>query len=584
MNTHFNDQDIVSLPTLANFSDETATLWTGESLKFINTGANDPAQDFLTESVILDRGAAGPIFNAAVETSGGKNGLGPAGVRWAVGSISDGIANLDFSVNDAVDPGDGSSFFSNVCQGACGEVLPSPTAYVAHLIEDNIFVDFTFTAWGTGQGASGLFEYIRSTPIEIANEPPQAIDDTFSGLEDNVISGNVLTNDNNIDTASVIANLGIEPINGDITLNTDGSFTYTPNANFNGSDSFTYTASDGDLSDTATVDLTIVSINDAPTAVDDSYSINENTGVACNVLANDDDIDGDSLTASLDIAPTNGEVTLNADGSFAYTPDADFNGSDSFTYTISDGELSDTAIATITVTDNNNDGGSEPITIFGTSADESLSGNSGDNRLFGNGGNDTLDGCIGNDHLLGGDGDDTLIGGEGNDTLFGNGGSDDFNGGAGNDILLGANENDVMVGGDGDDILYGNGGNDLLVGDAGNDKLYGGSESDTLVGGLGNDELYGYGGGDEINTGTGDDYVWLGLDGDAVVVLNAGEGSVVIDGFQAEITRFELGSADLQAAGVNFEQSGSQTNILSNGDLLAVVNSSSEIEVAAALA
>ncbi|NER00944.1 MAG: hypothetical protein F6K30_30350 [Cyanothece sp. SIO2G6] len=92
----------------------TATLWTGPSISFINTSAEDPAQDVLTENVILDRLAAGKIFNAAVETSSGKSSLGPSGVRWAVGSLSDGVENLDFSANGVVDPGDGSSFETNV--------------------------------------------------------------------------------------------------------------------------------------------------------------------------------------------------------------------------------------------------------------------------------------------------------------------------------------------------------------------------------------------------------------------------------------------------------------------------------------
>lgn len=421
----------------------TATLWTGPSITFVNTGDTDPAQDFLTENVILDRAAAGTIFNAAVETSSGKSSRGPAGVSWAVGAISDGIENLDFSVNDAVDPGDGSSFFTNVCQGACGELLPSSEFFVAHLIEDNIFVEFKFTAWGRGQGSSGLFAYTRSTPADrnTTNNAPQALDDTFSGPEDNAIFGNVLANDSDADNDTLTVSLNRAPGNGDVILNTDGSFTYSPIAGFSGSDRFTYTVSDGELGDTATVNLTIVPINDAPVATDDSFGGDEDTTVSGNVLANDSDSDDDTLTASLDIAPTNGEVILNVDGSFTYTPATDFNGLDHFTYTISDGALSDTATVNLTVASINDapmatdDGSGEDEdspgsgTIPANDSDvDSLIVNGGrqSERIRGDAGDDILRGRQGNDILVGGDGDDVLIGGRGRDKHRGGAGNDTF--------------------------------------------------------------------------------------------------------------------------------------------------------------
>ncbi len=103
-----------------------------------------------------------------------------------------------------------------------------------------------------------------------------------------------------------------------------GPFTYTPNSNFNGTDSFTYRAYDGpDYSDPATVTITVNPVNDAPVAVADSYSVEENdtlTVAASGVLGNDTDVDGDSLSAVLVSNVSNGSLTLNADGSFDYTP------------------------------------------------------------------------------------------------------------------------------------------------------------------------------------------------------------------------------------------------------------------------
>ncbi len=89
----------------------------------------------------------------------------------------------------------------------------------------------------------------------------------------------------------------------------------------------------------------------SPSAVDGSVSGNEDTVIVGNVLSNDSDVDGDTLTASLVSGPTNGSLTLNADGSFSYTPDADWNGTDSFTYTANDGAL-DSNVATVTITVN----------------------------------------------------------------------------------------------------------------------------------------------------------------------------------------------------------------------------------------
>jgi hypothetical protein len=113
-----------------------------------------------------------------------------------------------------------------------------------------------------------------------------------------------------------------------VTLNPlDGAFTYTPDANFNGTDSFTYLANDETLaSNVAAVTLTVTPINDAPVAANDSYTTTEDTAltvVAPGILANDTDVDGDALTASVVSPPAHGIVTLNPlDGAFTYTPDA----------------------------------------------------------------------------------------------------------------------------------------------------------------------------------------------------------------------------------------------------------------------
>src|SRR5207249_4100672 len=137
------------------------------------------------------------------------------------------------------------------------------------------------------------------------------------------------------------------------TLNADGSFTYTPAAGFNGQDTFTYVANDGTAdSIAATVTLNVSSVNDAPVAVADAYATDEdnalNVPAASGVLANDTDADTDPLTAVPGTTPPPATLTLNADGSFTYTPAANFNGTDSFTYKANDG-AADSVTATVTL-------------------------------------------------------------------------------------------------------------------------------------------------------------------------------------------------------------------------------------------
>jgi len=190
-----------------------------------------------------------------------------------------------------------------------------------------------------------------------ANDGPTATGDTYSTAEDTaltVAAPGVLGNDSDPDGDSLSAVVDSGPTHGSLTLNPNGSFTYTPAANYNGTDSLTYRASDGTLtSNPATVTITVTASNDAPTAVDDAYSTAEDTALtvaaASGVLGNDDDPDGNPLSAVLVSEPSHGTLTLNANGSFAYTPAANFNGTDLFTYRASDG-TAPSSLATVSIT------------------------------------------------------------------------------------------------------------------------------------------------------------------------------------------------------------------------------------------
>lgn len=189
------------------------------------------------------------------------------------------------------------------------------------------------------------------------NAAPIATADTYSVNKNNVLIKNaangVLKNDTDAEplTASVVN----APTKGSLNLNTDGSFTYTPNAGVtNTTDTFVYSASDGSLSANATVTVTIKDTSAPPTAVNDTgYTVSANgvltIAAATGVLTNDTDPDGDVLKALIGTAPAHGSVTLNTDGSFVYTPTAGYLGADSFTYVANDG-IANSTTATVSLT------------------------------------------------------------------------------------------------------------------------------------------------------------------------------------------------------------------------------------------
>src|SRR5439155_18537759 len=151
-----------------------------------------------------------------------------------------------------------------------------------------------------------------------------------------ISASGVLGNDTDADGDTLAASVVTGPAHGTLSLSTNGGFTYAPNSNYFGADSFTYQASDGlTNSASATVSLTITNVNRAPVANDDTYGLNKNSALTLSgpgVLGNDTDADGDTLTASVVTGPTHGILNLSTNGGFTYTPNSNYFGSDSFTY------------------------------------------------------------------------------------------------------------------------------------------------------------------------------------------------------------------------------------------------------------
>jgi hypothetical protein len=195
---------------------------------------------------------------------------------------------------------------------------------------------------------------IAVTPV---NDIPLTSNDAYVVMENSVLlvdAPGILANDNDLNGDSLTAVLVSTTANGVLQFNSDGSFSYTPNGDFTGTDTFTYLASDGvNHSNLAMVILTVSPANDIPVAHNDTYETMAGialSAAAPGVLANDTDVDNNPLMAMLVTEPLFGTVTLNADGSFVYLPLLGFTGTDSFTYKATDGSAhSNLAMVTISV-------------------------------------------------------------------------------------------------------------------------------------------------------------------------------------------------------------------------------------------
>ncbi|MGB8338316.1 MAG: Ig-like domain-containing protein [Burkholderiales bacterium] len=211
---------------------------------------------------------------------------------------------------------------------------------------------------------SGGLSVTQSYTIIVANvnDAPVAQNNSYSVNQGTVLtvaaSTGVLANDSDPDGDALTAVLSAGPTKGTLTLNTNGSFTYTPNAGYSGIDTFTYRAYDGALySNVATVTVTVV--NRAPVAVNDSATAPRRTGTytpkIIAVLTNDSDPDGTLNIGSLTIASApnkGGSVSVNTDGTVAYTPKLNFTGTETFSYKVRDNQGANSNAATVSVSVN----------------------------------------------------------------------------------------------------------------------------------------------------------------------------------------------------------------------------------------
>ena len=289
---------------------------------------------------------ANDLLNYPVITSASESG-GTVTVEFDL-DVPAGNYRVEFFTNpsgaDGSGFGEGESFVSSVVVTA-GSGLSHT---FGGTIGDVVTATATHDLGGGSYGDTSEF----SAAVTVVGVTPVAVDDSAFTLEDTAAVIDVSANDTDPNGDTLLVDTLGSAANGSVVDNGDGTVTYTPSADFNGSDSFTYSATDGtNTSNTATVTVTVTAVNDAPVTNDDSATTDEDTAVVIDLIANDTDVEGDALSFVSVSNGANGSVVDNGDGTVTYTPNADWFGTDSFVYSVTDG-TDNSNIATVTVTVN----------------------------------------------------------------------------------------------------------------------------------------------------------------------------------------------------------------------------------------
>jgi hypothetical protein len=267
------------------------------------------------------------------------------------------------TINHVSDPGNGSAVIN-----VDNTILYTPDAGFSG--DDS----FTYTIHDGNGGEATATVNITVNPVP-GNNAPQAADDNVTTTEGVQVVIDVLANDTDPDGDPLTITLVSDPANGSASISAENTILYTPIAGFT-EVSFTYTISDGNGGEaTATVNITVNPApgNNAPQAADDNVATDEDTQIVINVLTNDGDPDGDPLTVVATTSPTHGTIVIGGDNSITYTPEAEFHGADSFSYTIRDDSGAE-ATATVNIVVNSINDAPTSIELTGDSVDEDSPG------------------------------------------------------------------------------------------------------------------------------------------------------------------------------------------------------------------
>ncbi|MBF0368285.1 MAG: tandem-95 repeat protein [Magnetococcales bacterium] len=247
------------------------------------------------------------------------------------------------------DSGTGELTITGFTQASHGTVINIDNDSMLYIPEVDFAGSDSFTYTLTDESGETVQATVTIT-VTAVNDSPLALDDSYVGEEDKpIVTGNVLNNDGDVEGSDLTIISFSDADHGTVVYIDNGSFIYTPDAGYSGSDSFTYTVTDEDGAEgLGTVFISILAVNDAPTAVADEVTTDEDQAVVIDPLANDTDDDGDTLTLISFSQGSYGDVIDNGDGTLSYEPDADFFGTDTFTYSVDDGNNA-TAQATVTI-------------------------------------------------------------------------------------------------------------------------------------------------------------------------------------------------------------------------------------------
>ncbi|ENV5903740.1 tandem-95 repeat protein [Vibrio parahaemolyticus] len=264
-------------------------------------------------------------------------------------AIADQVLSEDFDaytidLNEVFKDSDSALNFSVSGNDSIQISIVSGVATITPTADWNGKETITFTAKDpSGESISQTVNFTVAPVADIVADNTTVVEDTPTIIK-------VLGNDTFESTDKVVSlDTNNGPANGTVSVNPDGSVTYTPNDNYHGTDSFTYIVTSGGVSESTTVSVDVTPVNDAPVAKDDIATTQEDTAVTIDVLPNDSDVDGDKLSIELASVPKEQGTVEVVDGKLVFTPAENFNGDAEITYTVTDGQLTDEAKVTVTV-------------------------------------------------------------------------------------------------------------------------------------------------------------------------------------------------------------------------------------------
>ncbi|MFH4681973.1 tandem-95 repeat protein [Vibrio diabolicus] len=259
-------------------------------------------------------------------------------------TLAEDFTPYTIDLNTAFSDVDGDLTFSVSGNSNVNVSIENGIATISPTADWNGSEELMFTATDpSGESASQTVNFTVSPVADIVADKATVVEDTPTIIK---VLGND-TFEGNDKVVSLDTNNG--PANGTVSVNPDGSVTYTPNDNYHGADSFTYIVTSGGVSESTTVNVDVTPVNDAPVATNDNAVTDEDTPVTIDVLPNDTDIDGEKLSIDSASVPSDQGTVEIVDGKLVFTPAENFNGDAEITYTVTDGTLTDQATVNVTV-------------------------------------------------------------------------------------------------------------------------------------------------------------------------------------------------------------------------------------------